>query len=79
MRPFCHLVFKAIRVDSPPCNQSREELAKALRGLRSTLNLVQHEMAKKLGVSLKTLKNWERGRTRPASKFWAGVRAFLNG
>jgi DNA-binding XRE family transcriptional regulator len=78
MRPFCHLVIKAIRVDSPPCKRNRKELAEALRDHRSRLRLVQGELATRLGVSLKTLKNWERGRTRPAVKFWPGIRALLS-
>lgn len=36
-----------------------------LKALRVNLNLSQEEAAKKLGVSPKTLSNWETGKTYP--------------
>jgi DNA-binding XRE family transcriptional regulator len=77
MRPFCRLLFKAIRYDSPPFSQNSQELAKALIGGRLQARQSQEKLAAKLGVSYKTLKNWERGRTRPTAKFWPRIRALL--
>jgi hypothetical protein len=34
-------------------------------------------LAGRLGVSLSTLKNWGRGRTKPAKQFWPGIRSWL--
>jgi DNA-binding transcriptional regulator YiaG len=34
-------------------------------------------LAAKLGVSIGTLKNWERGWTQPNRRFWAGIRTVL--
>lgn len=36
--------------------------------LRSLLDLTQEELAKKLGVSARTIQNWEAGRTIPQTK-----------
>jgi DNA-binding XRE family transcriptional regulator len=75
MRPFCHLVFKAIRYDSPPL--TGQQLAKRLVDCRLGLNLTRAELASKLHVSNRTLHNWERGRTFPIRKYWQEIRAFL--
>ena len=39
-----------------------------LKELRQNLGLTQVEMAKKVGVDVKTIQNWESGRKIPASK-----------
>jgi len=72
MRPFCHLVIKTGRVDSPP-----PQISTLLTEYRSTSHLTQQALSKLFGVSLKTLKNWERGRTKPAKQFWARVGSLL--
>jgi transcriptional regulator with XRE-family HTH domain len=39
--------------------------------------MTKYGLASKLGVSLGTLKNWERGRTEPAKQFWPAIRSLL--
>jgi DNA-binding XRE family transcriptional regulator len=73
MRPFCQLVFKAIRVDSPPSPRDRQELSNSLTEYRSKSGLTQREMAARVGVSRKTLQNWERGRTKPTRHIWTAL------
>jgi DNA-binding XRE family transcriptional regulator len=70
LNPFCHLVIRATRVDSPPFGSDREQLQKVLLNARSRLNLSRNEFALKIGVSGSTLKNWERGRTKPNPCMW---------
>jgi DNA-binding XRE family transcriptional regulator len=74
MRPFCHLMIKATRVDSPPCHLT---IAHLLKQYRNKLSLSQMQLAQNLGVSRKTLQNWENGRTNPSKCFWHSIRALL--
>jgi len=69
MHPFCHLLLKAIRVDSPPLNEPGR-IQQFLKNRRSKANLSQSELAEKLGICEKTLWNWETGLTKPAKRFW---------
>jgi DNA-binding XRE family transcriptional regulator len=78
VHPFCHLVIKAMRYDSPPWINSGQSFCKLLLEKRLTGNLTQEELAEQLNVSLRTPKNWERGWTLPNLKFWLRVRSFLN-
>jgi len=77
LRPFCYLVIKAVRVDSPPCQNSTQSLAELLTKHREKLSLSKATLAAKLGVSMGTLKNWEHGRTRPSRQFWPALKLFL--
>jgi DNA-binding transcriptional regulator YiaG len=74
LNPFCHLVIKAVRVDSHPCQNSPQSLAELLINYRLKLNFSRTALASKLGVSLGTLKNWECGRTQPNRRFWRAIR-----
>src|ERR1039458_5798013 len=47
LRPFCQLVFRAVRLDSPPCSRDRQRLAKSLTEYRTRENLTQQEFAAK--------------------------------
>jgi DNA-binding transcriptional regulator YiaG len=42
------------------------------------LGLTQNELAKQLGVSIRTLKNWERGRTKPGKHLSDRIQFILN-
>ena len=66
MRPFCHLMLKAIRVDSPPLDFDGGPVRKLLLESRRQSKLTPNAMAAKLGVSPKTIKNWEAGRSTPS-------------
>ncbi len=70
MRPFCRLVLKAVRRDSPPFEFNGQPLRKFLVDFRLQADMTQETMAANLGVSAKTLKNWEAGRTTPTRKLW---------
>jgi len=55
-------------------------LDKAAGDARSPLFTQQNDQnwaGRPAGVSLNTLKNWERGRTKPAKQFWPGIRSLL--
>jgi len=76
LNPFCQLVIKAIRVDSPPC-RNRQSLGQLLLECRFREKLTHEALAARLGVSLGTLTNWERGRTTPSKIFWKQIRLLL--
>ena len=73
LNPFCQLVIKAVRGDSPPC-QNRQSFAEMLLEYRHRSALTRQPLASKLGVSLATLKNWEHGRTKPSKVFWKRIK-----
>jgi len=77
LNPFCHLVIKAVRVDSPPCQNNTQSLAELLTKHRVKLSLSKATMAVKLGVSMGTFKNLEHDRTRPSKRFWPALKLFL--
>ncbi len=78
MRPFCQLVIKAVRWDSPPYANTNHSLAASLVEYRMKSGTARAILAAKLGVSLSTLKNWERGWTEPNRQFWPRIRALLS-
>ena len=39
-----------------------------VRAVRSQLELTQEELAEQIGVTTKTINNWENGRNRPAGR-----------
>lgn len=71
MHPFCHLVIKATRYDPHPLTKNRMRLSQLVAEHRAKAGITQKTMAAKLGVSLKTFQNWERGRTTPRRRFWS--------
>ncbi len=77
MRPFCHLLIKAVRVDSPPLEFDGKPLSKALEERRLQRGISQKTLANELGVSRRTFQNWETGRTKPAKGFWPRIRTLF--
>jgi ribosome-binding protein aMBF1 (putative translation factor) len=77
MRPFCHLVIKATRWDSPPQAQDGLQLHKLLLQERLTMGIARQMLAAELGVSARTIKNWEHGWTRISSSSRRRIRSFL--
>jgi DNA-binding transcriptional regulator YiaG len=63
-------------VDSPPCKNG-QKFAEMLAKYRERAGLKHEALAAKLGVSLGTLTNWERGRTKPSKPFWKQIRLCL--
>jgi DNA-binding XRE family transcriptional regulator len=74
LHPFCHLVIKAVRVDSHPLPDS---FLKMLTAYRLHNKMSKNILAAKLGVSLGTLKNWEFRRTHPNRKSRPVIRALF--
>jgi DNA-binding XRE family transcriptional regulator len=77
MRLFCHLVIKGVRVDPPPLGLDRSLLAQLIAAHRTKAGIPQKTMAAQLGVSLKTLQNWERGTTTPIRRYWPTLRTLV--
>jgi len=77
MRPFCHLVIRGVSVDSPPLAMNRSLLSQLIAAHRTKFELSQKNVAGQLGVSLKTIQNWERGSTKPQTRFWSPLQALV--
>ena len=76
-RPFCHLVLRATRVDSPPLEINGQPLRKLLLESRLQAKLTRKALGAKLGVSMETIKNWEAGRVIPNKRFWPVIRSLI--
>jgi hypothetical protein len=76
LNPFCQLVIMAIRWDSPPCRDP-QSLAQKVANCGVRLTLTREALATRLGVSLGTLKNWDRGRTKPSRRFWKAIHLLI--
>jgi len=77
LNPFCHLVIGAVRVDSPPYLNSTHSFAELLIKYRLKSGFSRITLAAKMGVSVGTLKNWERERAKPNMRFWPSIRLLL--
>jgi len=66
-------LIKSVRGDLPPCKNG-QQLAEMLVGYRQQAKLTQESLATKFKISLGTIKNWERGRTKPSKLFWKQIR-----
>ncbi len=54
-----------------------ETLGQKIRKLRLEKGLKQVELAKVLGVSEDTVRNWEKGRTRPVGEFLRRIEGYF--
>jgi len=79
LRPFCHLVLRSIRGDSPPWENTTQPLSESLRKYRLEANLTQATLAARLGVTVGTLGTWERGQATPERRSWPGLLTLLKG
>jgi DNA-binding XRE family transcriptional regulator len=79
MRPFCRLLLRGVRADSPPFAVNGKLLGERLMQRRLELGFTQTALADKLGICRKTLQNWENGRTRPTGKVWREIRSLIAG
>ena len=79
MRPFCHILIKGVRWDSPTPRETLRSLCKRLKKFRLQLSLSQSEMARRLGVSLRTLRGWELGEVLPRGNRVQRIKGVING
>ncbi len=79
LRPFCHLVIRAIRVVPHPLLFDRPGLAAALRTARLQANLTRVAAAAQLGVAARTVGSWERAESTPERHSWQGLMTLLGG
>ncbi len=77
MRPFCHLALRHSRPETYGYFIDHPDLANRIRQRRRELGANQRICALQLGVSYKTLQNWETGRTRPALNLASQLMKFL--
>jgi magnesium chelatase family protein len=56
---------------------SGDDLGSRLRHRRRELGLFQREVAERLGVTVDTVLNWEKNRSRPPARFERAIAAFL--
>jgi hypothetical protein len=77
MRPFSHLEVRVIRIDSPPWANIPTPLPQLLVNHRQRANITQKALAKQIGTSIESVKNWESGRAMPIKRFWPGIRLIL--
>ncbi|MGO8697840.1 MAG: helix-turn-helix transcriptional regulator [Limisphaerales bacterium] len=70
-------MIKAIRHDSPPFDNLKTPLGKLLLDKRLAIDQTQNEVAKALGVSVRSLKNWEHNRNLPSKYLGPQIRQFL--
>lgn len=77
MRPFCRVVRKVGRRVPPRQYIQAMFDSKALARKRMDAGYTQQQLARELGVSPRTLHNWETGATSPEPAFWHRLNAFL--
>ena len=76
-RPFCCLTLTALRPDQPPWTRAATPLPTLLQTQRLQRGLTQHQLARRLGVSRRTLLNWELGLTSPTPSLWPRLNQLL--
>lgn len=75
--PFCHLVLRAKKVLPPILPKEFRHIGDHLRRRRLELGLTRKEMARRLGVSDRTYRDWERGSHPPKFTSLPLVYAYL--
>ena len=78
LHPFCHLVLRAGRVDSPPWAKMPQTLPELIRKYRQQRRLSQAALGVKFGITQVTIGCWERGVVTPQRQFWPGLQALLD-
>ncbi len=75
--PFCSLTLKAKVPLSKHYPKQINSLGDHLRKRRLDLQLLQKEVAEKIGVDTSTIHNWEKQHTQPEIRFVARIIEFL--
>ena len=57
--------------------QSKTEYGNKVRSIRAYLGMSQEQMAHKIGVSIGTLSNYERGLTVPPANIWDRIKGMM--
>jgi transcriptional regulator with XRE-family HTH domain len=70
-------MFRAIRYDSPPYVVNGKPPGQLLVQERAVLGLTHKALAERLGVSRKTLQNWECSRTEPNRNSWPAIKSLF--
>jgi DNA-binding XRE family transcriptional regulator len=80
-------VFELTGLRDPYCNESNgvaffvddstEQIGQRIREKRLELKLTVRGFARKIGVDVKTLRDWERGKHRPLKNMTDRIRSFL--
>ena len=60
-------IATALKVSDPPDIDEVDVLVQRINDLREDLGLNRRQFADRFGLSLETLRNWEKGRRRPDS------------
>jgi len=75
--PFCHVTLRGRKPRDPAYPDELRTLGDHIRKRRLDLGLLQREVADQIGVTVFTIRNWERGRTRPAVRLMPAIIRFL--
>lgn len=80
LRPCCHLVKWATTGDlNPPPSALPDFTPKILITKRKLCGLTRQQLADQLGVSARTVLNWETGRTKPSGALWTLTKGVILG
>ncbi len=75
--PFCHLRLSVIKPTPYGFRGQPKTLGDHIRKCRLELGLPQRDVARNFAVTVATLRNWERNRTRPIARYLPRVIRFL--
>ncbi len=75
--PFCHITLKTQKPLPSAYPQTLKTLGDHLRKRRFDLDLLQKEVAQKIGVGESTIYNWENNLTKPALRYIPKIVKFL--
>ncbi len=75
--PFCRVTLRGRKPRDPAYPDELRALGDHIRKRRLDLGLLQREVAQEIGVTVFTIRNWERGRAEPAVRCLPGIISFL--
>jgi transcriptional regulator with XRE-family HTH domain len=75
--PFCHAELRAPKPLSEHYPKEINTLGDHIRTRRLSLNLLQKQVAEKIGVNAATITNWERNASTPAIGYMPAIIRFL--
>ena len=76
--PFCHFQLTCQKPSSLPYPAQLSTLGDHLRKRRLDLDLLQREVAERMGVTASTIWNWEANHSSPQLRFIPRILAFLD-